>query len=131
MATAFGAHALGTALIVHFAIMATIERSPLGSHLPMVCKTREDYQSGLKRMRSKGSADLIYVHSPNYVIDLISTCFSAIRNPQSAIWPQSAIAYAIFPAEVALSAIGEFQIKEVANYEENGDADFPDYFGGG
>jgi hypothetical protein len=58
---------------------------------------------------------------------LISRCFSksAIRNPQSAI------AYAIFPSEVALSAIGEFQIKEVANHEENGDADFPDHFGGG
>jgi hypothetical protein len=45
--------------------------------------------------------------------------------------PQSAIAYAIFPGEVALSAIGEFLIKEVANYETNGDADFPDCFGGG
>jgi hypothetical protein len=45
--------------------------------------------------------------------------------------PQSAIRYAIFPGEVALSAIGEFQIKEVANYEPNGDADFPDSFGGG
>jgi hypothetical protein len=45
----------------------------------------------------------------NYGIDFISKCFSksAIRNPQSAI------AYVIFPCEVALSAIGEFQIKEV------------------
>jgi hypothetical protein len=45
--------------------------------------------------------------------------------------PQSAIRCAIFPGEVALSAIGEFQIKEVANYEENSDADFHNYFGGG
>jgi hypothetical protein len=61
------------------------------------------------------------------VTGLISACFSksAIRNPQSAI------SCAIFPGEVALSAIGEFQIKEVANHEKNGDADFPDYFGGG
>jgi hypothetical protein len=65
------------------------------------------------------------------VTGLISACFSKSAIRISAIWPQSAIAYAIFPAEVALSAIGEFQIKEVANYEENGDADFPDYFGGG
>jgi hypothetical protein len=50
---------------------------------------------------------------------------SAIRNPQSATH------YVIFPGEVALSAIGEFQIKEVANHEQNGDADFPDYFGRG
>jgi hypothetical protein len=62
----------------------------------------------------------------NCVTDLISTYFSksAIRNPQSAI------RYAIFPGEVALSAIGELQIKEVANHEENGNADFPDDFGG-
>jgi hypothetical protein len=61
------------------------------------------------------------------VTGLISACFSksAIRNPQFVI------AYAIFPGEIALSAIGEFQIKEVANYETNGDADFPDCFGGG
>jgi hypothetical protein len=65
--------------------------------------------------------------APNCVTGLISACFSksAIRNPQFVI------AYAIFPSEVALSAIGEFQIKEVANYETNGDADFPDCFGGG
>jgi hypothetical protein len=65
--------------------------------------------------------------APNCVTGLISACFSksAIRNPQFVI------AYAIFPGEVALSAIGEFQIKEVANYETNGDADFPDCFGGG
>jgi hypothetical protein len=59
---------------------------------------------------------------------LISTCFSksAFRNPQSAI------SCVIFPGEVALSAIGEFQIKEVANYEKNGaNADSPDYFSGG
>jgi hypothetical protein len=67
----------------------------------------------------------------NYGIDFISKRFfkSATRPP--AIWPQSAIACAIFPGEVALSAIGEFQIKEVANHEKNDDADFPDYFGGG
>jgi hypothetical protein len=61
------------------------------------------------------------------VTGLISTCFSksAIRDPQSAF------AYAIFPGEVALSAIGEFQIKEVTEHESNGDADFPDYSGGG
>jgi hypothetical protein len=65
--------------------------------------------------------------APNSVTGLISACFSksAVRDPQFVI------AYAIFPGEVALSAIGEFQIKEVANYEANGDADFPDYFGGG
>jgi hypothetical protein len=56
--------------------------------------------------------------------------FFKIRNPQSNA-PQFVIAYAIFTGEVALSAIGEFQIKEVANHEKNGDADFPDYFGGG
>jgi hypothetical protein len=57
--------------------------------------------------------------------------FFKIRNPQPNA-PQSAISCAIFPGEVALSAIGEFQIKEVANYEENGaNADFPDYFSGG
>ena len=50
------------------------------------------------------------------------------QNPQSAI--RNLLCY-IPRREVALSAIGEFQIKEVANYEENGDADFPDYFGGG
>jgi hypothetical protein len=65
--------------------------------------------------------------APNCVTGLISACFSksAIRDPQFVI------AYAIFPGEVALSAIGEFQIKEVVNYEANGDADFPDCFGGG
>jgi hypothetical protein len=65
--------------------------------------------------------------APNCVTGLISACSlkSAIRNPQSAI------SCVIFPGEVALSAIGEFQIKEVANYETNGDADFPDCFGGG
>ena len=78
--------------------------------------------------------------APNCVTDLISTCFSKsaiadvffkIRNPQPNA-PQFVIAYAIFPGEVALSAIGEFQIKEVANYEENGaNADFPDYSDGG
>jgi len=56
--------------------------------------------------------------------------FFKIRNPQPND-PQSGISYAIFPGEVALSAIGEFQIKEVANHEKNGDADFPDYFRGG
>jgi hypothetical protein len=50
---------------------------------------------------------------------------SAIRNPQSAIH------YVIFPGEVALSAIGEFQIKEVTEHDANCDADFPDYFGCG
>jgi hypothetical protein len=65
--------------------------------------------------------------APNSVMGLISACFSksAIRNPQSAI------SCAIFLGEVALSAIGEFQIKEVANHEKNGDADFPDYSDGG
>jgi hypothetical protein len=57
--------------------------------------------------------------------------FFKIRNPQPNA-PQFVIAYAIFPGEVALSAIGEFQIKEVANHEENGaNADFPGYSGGG
>jgi hypothetical protein len=65
------------------------------------------------------------------VIDLISTYFSKSAIGLSAIWPQSAIAYVIFPGEVALSAIVEFQIKEVANHEKNGDAGFLDYFGGG
>ncbi|HEY8460045.1 MAG TPA: hypothetical protein VIM99_06665 [Blastocatellia bacterium] len=60
--------------------------------------------------------------------------FIEIRNRLPVIGPQSAIAYAIFPGEVALSAIGEFQIKEVANHEKNGDAGFLagflDYFCG-
>jgi hypothetical protein len=56
--------------------------------------------------------------------------FFKIRNPRANA-PQFIIAYAIFPGEVALSAIGEFQIKEVANHEKNGDADFPDCFSGG
>jgi len=45
--------------------------------------------------------------------------------------PQSAIAYVILPGKIALSAIGEFPIKEVTKHEANGDADFPDYFCGG
>jgi hypothetical protein len=52
---------------------------------------------------------------------------SAIIHKQG---PQSAIRYVIFPGEVALSAIVEFQIKEVANHEKNVDACFLDYFGG-
>jgi hypothetical protein len=61
----------------------------------------------------------------------IADVFFKIRNPQPNA-PQFVIAYAIFPGEVALSAIGEFQIKEVANHEENGaNADFPDYSDGG
>jgi hypothetical protein len=54
--------------------------------------------------------------------------FFKIRNLQSAI--RNPLCY-IPRREVALSPIGEFQIKEVVNYEENGDADFPDHFGGG
>jgi hypothetical protein len=78
------------------------------------------------------------------VIDLYLDVFFKIRNPQSATAdvffkirnpqpnaPQFVIAYAIFPGEVALSAIGEFQIKEVTEHDANCDADFPDYFGCG
>jgi hypothetical protein len=62
---------------------------------------------------------------------LIADVIFKIRNPKPNA-PQFVIAYAIFHGEVALSAIGEFQIKEVANHEENGaNADFPDYSDGG
>jgi hypothetical protein len=67
----------------------------------------------------------------DYGADFISKCFSKSAIALSAIWPQSAIAYVIFPGEVALSAIVEFQIKEVANHEKNVDACFSDYSGGG
>src|SRR5688572_12213758 len=70
------------------------------------------------------------IMSPNYGMYFISGRFSKSAIRLCANWPQSATAYAIFPGEVALSAIGDFQIKEVANHEKNGDADFPDYFGG-
>jgi hypothetical protein len=49
--------------------------------------------------------------APNCVTGLISACFSK----SAARDPQFVIAYAIFPGEVALSAIGEFLIKEVVN----------------
>ena len=103
-----------------------------------LCEAGE-YGQPLQRLRRSD-----YVHASDHVIDLNLDRFFKIRSPQSiavdvffkirnpqANAPQFIIAYVIFPGEVALSAIGEFQIKEVANYEANGDADFPDFFGGG
>jgi len=60
MAAAFGAPALGTALVVHFDIPAMGEES-----LPRLLSQRsiesgDNYQSGPERWRPKGSADLIY-----------------------------------------------------------------------